>query len=326
MNNKPKIVLFGTPEFAALSFRALIESDLYSIPLVVTQPDQAVGRGLQVNFCPVKKLALANNIPVLQPTSLKGISQSSKEFLETLKRLAPIDLFVVIAYGKIIPKSLLDIPTICSLNIHGSLLPRWRGAAPIHRAIAAGDTETGIGIMKLEEGLDTGPVFAESVIKILPDDNFLTLHDRMARSGVELLTSTIPKILSGSLQPIAQPSEGITYAEKWSKVDLEICWSDPSSTTINRVRASSPFPGARAMLNGALVKVFEVTEYLPLASGLPCGTILEIKEDGAVVQLSGYERILVKEIQISGKKRLPVAEVARGRGIKVGDCFTQVTG
>jgi len=321
VSSRPKIVLFGTPEFASLCFGALIDSDLYEIPLIVTQPDRAVGRGLEVSFSAVKNLALEKKIPLQQPSSLKGIKESSQKFIESLKSLSPIDLLIVIAYGKIIPKTILDIPTICALNIHGSILPRWRGAAPIHRALAAGDTRTGVGIMQLEEGLDTGPIFAESISEIYPKDDFLSLHNRLAEQGKNLLLETLPKILQDSLRPVAQITEGITYADKWDKSDLEINWGEPLEITINQIRASSPFPGARAKLNGNLVKIFNVSRHTAKSSTSPSGTIVEIVETGAIVQLNGEERILIAELQLSGKKRLPVTEIARGRGIKVGDRF-----
>jgi methionyl-tRNA formyltransferase len=318
---KPRIILFGTPEFAAISFRALIETGLYDIPLIVTQPDRAVGRGLEITNSPVKSLALEKEIPLLQPKSLKGKTSESQDFIEVLSSLSPIDLFIVIAYGKIIPKALLEIPQICALNIHGSILPRWRGAAPIHRALAAGDKTTGVGIMRLEEGLDTGPVFSESITNIYPEDDFLTLHDRLAVLGKDLLLETIPKILSKTLTPREQNSEGVNYANKWEKADLEISWTDAPETTLNRIRASAPFPGARTKLNGNLVKVFKASGTSPHSSGLPAGTIVEITGEGAVVQLADEQRIVVKEIQLPGKKRLPIVEIARGRGIKVGDRF-----
>ncbi len=328
---KTKLVLFGTPEFAANSFRALIESGNYEIPLIVTQPDKEVGRGLTVNYSPVKKLALEKEILATQPFSLKGITKTStsletkneknKELVEVLNSISPVDLFVVIAYGKIIPLSLLQYPKLTAINIHGSLLPRWRGAAPIHRALAAGDTETGVGIMKLEEGLDTGAVYSEAKTPILPEDDFLSLHNRLSDLGKNLLLETIPRIISSGLTPVVQDENGITHADKWDKSDLEIKWEEPASITINRIRASSPFPGARTQLNGNLVKVFKASEYTKLHSGLPAGSVVEITDQGAVVQLSGAERLLITELQLSGKKRMPAVEVARGRGIKVQDRF-----
>lgn len=321
MAHKPRMILFGTPEFAAISFRALIESNEYDIPLIVSQPDSPTGRGLKIINSPVKNLAIEKNIQILQPPSLKGKTEASQHFLDFIRSQTPVELFVVIAYGKIIPKYLLDLPSVCALNVHGSILPRWRGAAPIHRAIAAGDKMTGVGIMRLEEGLDTGPIFSECTTSITQEDNFLTLHDRLANLGRELLLDSIPRILSGMLTPTKQSSEGISYADKWGKEELQIDWSDTAETTTNRIRASSPSPGARTTLSGSLVKIFKGELAASSGSGAPVGSIVEINESGAIVQLKGDERFLIRELQLSGKKKLPAVDVAKGRGIKVGDLF-----
>jgi len=333
VNRKPRLVLFGTPDFAARCFKPLLESSEYEVPFVVCQPDKPVGRGLTLASPPVKELALIHDIPVFQPSSLKGISlsdgvlttslETNSSLINALNKARPIDLFVVVAYGKIIPPALLHFPSCAPINVHGSLLPRWRGAAPVHRALAAGDTETGVGIMRLEEGLDTGPVYAEACTKVTEEDNFLTLHDRLADLGRDLLLRTIPGILSGSLEAQAQIEEGITYAEKWQKDDLEIRWNEPLQTTLNRIRASSPFPGARTTLAGSLIKIFAAEGYggAHPTTDISPGTVVETTDRGIVVQVALGERVVIREMQLPGKKRLPAIEIVRGRGIKVGDRF-----
>jgi len=329
---KGRIVLFGTPAFAELAFRGVLEAGICDVPFVVTQPDRPSGRGMELTPPPVKKMAEEFGIPVFQPESLKGITfnqqlittnTKNSALCEALNSSAPIDLLVVVAYGRIIPKALLDFTKMGALNIHGSLLPRWRGAAPIHRALAAGDQETGVCLMGLEEGLDTGPVFSKSSTPLAASDNFQTVHDRLALLGRELLLRDLPRILSRELLPVPQSEEGITYAEKWEKPDLEIQWAEPKETTLNRIRASTPFPGARTTLNGELVKIFKASEGGQVGQDLAPGTIYDLSGDRISVALTRGESLSLEELQLQGRRRLSAGDIIRGRGIKIGDVFGQ---
>lgn len=325
-----RIVLFGTPYFAERSFRALLETDKYEIPLIVTQPDKPSGRGLELNPPPVKILGEEFKRKVVQPKSLKGLElkdrllvstdERSKEIAETLNAVGPIDLFAVIAYGKIIPPALLKFPRLGAVNVHASLLPRWRGAAPIHRALAAGDSETGVCLMALEAGLDTGPVFSQLKTPILDEDNLRTLHDKLADLGRELLIRDLPGILSEKHVPAAQVEEGITYAEKWEKSDLEIIWDESPRVTFNRLRTCSPVPGARTTFKGEQVKLFGPVMGVKTSSEIP-GTAIELVGGGLAIQLPENKQIVIEEIQLAGRRKLPAAEVIRGRGISLGERF-----
>lgn len=325
---KPRLVLFGTPEFAEKAFRPLCESGDYEIPLIVTQPDKPSGRGLELTSSPVKELAEHFHIRVVQPESLRGINLASgklhspdprsQELVSELNRSAPIDLFIVVAYGKIIPEPLLQFPRLGALNIHASLLPRWRSTAPIHHALAAGDSETGVGIMQLEAGLDTGPVFSESKTPISEDDDFGTLHDRLASLGSELLSRELPAILSGSLKPRIQAQSGITHAGKWTADDLKIDWQAPPQVILNKIRASAPVPGARSTLNGELIKIFRAA-LRPGASSAEPGTVVALSSSEITIQLRESFQLLLRELQLAGRKRLSAGEIVSGRAIKQGD-------
>ncbi|MCB0336930.1 MAG: methionyl-tRNA formyltransferase, partial [Bdellovibrionales bacterium] len=206
-----RIIFFGTPDFAVPTLAALIDNPEFEVCAVVTQPDRPAGRGNKLTPSPVKQLALAHRLPVLQPERIKGTTSS---FLEELGKLAPIDLAIVVAFGQILPTRVLEFPRAGSLNIHASLLPRWRGAAPIHHAILAGDTETGVCLMKMEAGLDTGPVYVQEALAIAYDDTLGTLHDKLAQMGAQLLIQNLPAILTGSIQAEPQANEGLCYAHK----------------------------------------------------------------------------------------------------------------
>jgi methionyl-tRNA formyltransferase len=322
---KPRIVLFGTPEFAAVSFRALLECGRYEIPLIVTQPDKPSGRGMQLTPPPVKILAEEFGVKVEQPVTLKGLSGSPLQGTETnaqlcriLNELAPLDIFIVVAYGKIIPRALLSFPRLGALNIHGSLLPRWRGAAPIHRALAAGDTQTGVCLMALEEGLDTGPVYSREIIELTEEDNFKTVHDTLAKLGADLLLRDLPAILAGELAPEPQPEEGITYAEKWQKTDQTINWQDLPEVTLNRIRASTPSPGARTSFKGQDLKVYSARLTEEKSGELP-GKIIRVSEAGIEVATAGGKILSIREAQLAGRKKMTAGELIRGRLINSGE-------
>lgn len=330
MTMKPRLILFGTPEFAVCSFRALIECGRYDIPLVVTQPDKPSGRGMKLTPPPVKQLAEELGVSASQPTTLKGITYNHEagqlhsdnvknvDFCAQLNQLAPVDLLVVVAYGKIIPKALLEFTRLGAVNIHGSLLPRWRGAAPIHRALAAGDKQTGVCLMALEEGLDTGPVFSREIIELRPEDNFLSVHDTLAELGSDLLLRDLPAILSGELACQIQAEDGVTYAEKWERSDQIINWEEQPEVILNRIRASTPFPGARTLHKGQDLKLFDSALIAGITAEEP-GKIIAISDSGIEVALSGGKILLTKEAQLAGKKRMNAGELTRGRLLSVGD-------
>jgi methionyl-tRNA formyltransferase len=301
-----KTVFMGTADLACASLTALLHWPGCQVIAVVSQPDKPKGRDLQLVPTPVKLVAQAAGIPVLQPAKAR-----LPEFLEQLRQLAP-DLIVVAAYGQILPQALLDIPRLGCLNVHTSLLPRHRGAAPIQWAIAEGDAVTGVTIMKMDAGLDTGPTLATVETTIQPEDTGQSLHDRLANLGGELLVKTIPDYAAGRIVPRPQPAEGGTYARKVTKDDGRIDWSLPATTIWNRIRAFTPWPGAFTRLpageESVLLKIFRTTP--GQTSGTP-GVILSADEQGIVVAC-GAGSLRIGELQREGGRRLAVGEFLRG--------------
>ncbi len=302
-----KIVFAGTPEFAARALAALYEAG-HDIPLVLTQPDRPAGRGMTLQASPVKQLALARGSEVFQPLTLKDeVAQ------EKLRLLAP-DVMVVAAYGLILPQAVLDIPRHGCLNIHASLLPRWRGAAPIHRAILAGDAESGVCIMQMEAGLDTGPVLLSASTPITAQDTSQTLHDKLAVQGAQLIVSALQRL---PLPAVVQPEAGVTYAAKLDKSEAPLDWRRPAAELDRQIRAFTPFPGTTAVLDGAPLKVWAA---LPRSeSGVP-GTVLAADKHGILVAC-GSGSLLLTELQKAGGKRLPVAQFLAGHGVSAGARF-----
>lgn len=302
-----KIVFAGTPEFAARALAALYEAG-HDIPLVLTQPDRPAGRGMTLQASPVKQLALSRGSEVFQPLTLKDEAAQEK-----LRLLAP-DVMVVAAYGLILPKAVLDIPRHGCLNIHASLLPRWRGAAPIHRAILAGDVESGVCIMQMEAGLDTGPVLLSASTPITAQDTSQTLHDKLAVQGAQLIVSALQRL---PLPAVAQPEAGVTYAAKLDKSEAPLDWRRPAAELDRQIRAFTPFPGTTAVLDGAPLKVWAA---LPRSeSGAP-GTVLAADKHGILVAC-GSGSLLLTELQKAGGKRLPVAQFLAGHGVSAGARF-----
>ena len=302
-----KIVFAGTPEFAARALAALYEAG-HDIPLVLTQPDRPAGRGMTLQASPVKQLALARGSEVFQPLTLKDEAAQEK-----LRQLAP-DVMVVAAYGLILPQAVLDIPRHGCLNIHASLLPRWRGAAPIHRAILAGDAESGVCIMQMEAGLDTGPVLLSASTAITAQDTSQTLHDKLAVQGAQLIVSALQHL---PLPAVAQPEAGVTYAAKLDKSEAPLDWRRPAAELDRQIRAFTPFPGTTAVLDGAPLKVWAA---LPRSeSGVP-GTVLAADKHGILVAC-GSGSLLLTELQKAGGKRLPVAQFLAGHGVSAGARF-----
>ncbi|MGC3986480.1 MAG: methionyl-tRNA formyltransferase [Pseudorhodoferax sp.] len=311
-----RIVFAGTPEFARVALAAL-HAHGFEIPLVLTQPDRPAGRGMKLQASPVKQFALEHDWPVAQPRSLRLDGKYPEEAAaarEALRAARP-DAMVVAAYGLILPQWVLDLPRLGCLNIHASLLPRWRGAAPIHRAIEAGDAETGVTIMQMDAGLDTGDMLVEEALAI-GEDSTARLHDRLAEQGGRLIVEALRQAEAGRLQPRPQPAEGITYAHKIEKAEAPIDWRLPAAAIARRLRAFDPFPGATTQLGGETLKCW-AGRALPEATGLPPGTVLAADAAGLAVA-TGEGVLLLTELQRAGGKRLPAAAVLAGFAIQRG--------
>jgi methionyl-tRNA formyltransferase len=305
-----KVVFAGTPEFAAVALRALIDAG-FAIPLVLTQPDRPAGRGMQLQASSVKQVALAHGIEVLQPLSLRMDSkdpQRAEEAQAAHARLLALDydVMVVAAYGLILPRSTLDIKPC--INIHGSLLPRWRGAAPIHRAIESGDLETGVTIMEMEEGLDTGPMLAMERLPILDTDTTGSLHDKLAEMGGRMIVDALRKMAAGGLDAVPQPEEGVTYAAKISKDEAKLDLSRPALELARKVRAFNPFPGAHAQAGGVTIKIWNAQA---LDGNGQVGQVLSADAQGIVVAC-GEGALRLTELQKPGGKRLAAGEFLKG--------------
>ncbi len=314
-----RIVFAGTPDFACAALKALHGAG-HEIVAVLTQPDRPSGRGRALAQSPVKELALALGLHVMQPASLRSGKPGADEARQALMALAP-DLMVVAAYGLILPKDILELPRWGCLNIHASLLPRWRGAAPIQRAILAGDRETGIALMQMEEGLDTGPIWHQEKTGISPDDNFATLHDRLRDMGAHALLDLLKNFPATTGQPLAQPEAGVTYAQKISREDTEINWSNSAPQVRDQIRAFDPYPGAVALLKGEPVKLFAVSGTISdTVPGTVPGTILRVSPQ-AVTVACGQGAVQVQAIQRPGAKRVSIKDFLNGRSLCAGDKF-----
>ncbi|MBB3224536.1 methionyl-tRNA formyltransferase [Pseudoduganella umbonata] len=308
-----KVVFAGTPEFAAVALRA-IHAAGFEIPLVLTQPDRPAGRGLQLQPSAVKQYAVAHGIPVAQPLSLRMDAKDPQRALEAkqaheLLLGTDYDAMVVAAYGLILPRSTLDIRPC--INIHGSLLPRWRGAAPIHRAIEAGDHETGVTIMQMEEGLDTGPMLLIERTPIGPQDTTATLHDRLAALGADMVVKVLRKMEHGVIEAVPQPEAGVTYAAKIAKEEAALDFSLPARDIGRKIRAFNPFPGAHAIVNGIVIKLWGA-ELLDADSTAPAGQVLAADAEHGIVVACGSGALRLTHLQKPGGKRLPAAEFIKG--------------
>ncbi len=313
-----KIIFAGTPEFAVTALAALHAAG-YSIPLVLTQPDRPSGRGMQLHSSPVKQFALTHGITVAQPTSLRldGKYAEEAQAAHALLQATEHDVMVVAAYGLLLPQSVLNIPRLGCVNIHGSLLPRWRGAAPIHRAIEAGDTQTGITIMQMDQGLDTGAMLLSEIEGIQANDTTGLLHDRLANMGGRLIVDAMRALELGKLPATPQPEIGVTYAAKISKQEAALNFQEAAEVLERKVRAFNPFPAASAGFAEITLKVWHA-ECLDLA-GEP-GEILSVDEHGVTVAC-GRGALVLKELQKPGGKRLPAAEFLKGFPMKMGQRF-----
>lgn len=278
---------------------------------MLTQPDRPAGRGLKPAASPVKRLAAARGVQVDQPASLKD-----SRVQEELRRRRP-DAIVVVAYGLVLPQAVLDIPRHGGVNVHASLLPRWRGAAPIQRALLAGDLETGVSIMQMDAGLDTGPVLLRESVPILVDDTAGALHDRLAELGARLIVQALSALEGGRLTPIPQAAEGVTYAPKLGGQESSVDWREGAIAVCRRIRALNPSPGATARLGGVDLKIWRCTT-VP-GQGAP-GEVLKADVSGLFIACS-EGALSVTELQRSGGKRLNAADFLRGFPISTGDRF-----
>ncbi len=299
-----RILFAGTPEFAALHLQALINSE-HEVIGVYTQPDRPAGRGKKLQPSPVKQVALDNGLPVYQPLNFKDAAD-----VEQLKSLNA-DVMVVVAYGLILPQSVLDAPKYGCLNVHASLLPRWRGAAPIQRCIEAGDKLTGITIMQMDKGLDTGAMLSKVTTGILADDTGGTLHDRLAELGPPALLATLAQVEAGTLQPEQQNDALANYAHKLLKEEALIDWHQPADEIALRVRAFNPFPMAYTLLGDERIRVL-MAEALEQTTALLPGTIIRAGADGLDVSC-GEGVLRLTQVQLPGKKAMRVADVINGQ-------------
>jgi methionyl-tRNA formyltransferase len=306
MNSSARIIFAGSPDFAVPSLQALLRSR-HEVIAVLTQPDRPAGRGRKVQPGPVKLAALAAGVTVLQPVTLRDplVQQS-------LRDLRP-DLLVVVAYGQLLPPEVLHIPRVPCLNVHASLLPRWRGASPIQAAILAGDPETGVSLMQMEAGLDTGPVYCSRRTAIGPTETAGLLQARLAALGGELLAASLDAILASQLQAVPQQTTGVTYAGRIKKAEGIIDWSQGALAIDRRIRAFNPWPVAQTLLDGELLRCWSA---IPLDSvgqtSSPPGTVTGTEQRGIVVQ-TGDGLLILSEVQAPGKKRMSGFEFARSR-------------
>lgn len=311
-----RVVFAGTPEFAAVALRALIVAG-FRVPLVLTQPDRPAGRGMKLQPSAVKQVAIEHGIPVQQPRSLRLDGRFPEDAASARQALkaAGADVMVVAAYGLILPQWVLDTPPLGCLNIHASLLPRWRGAAPIHRAIEAGDERTGVTIMQMDAGLDTGDMLMEEPVAIRPDDTTASLHDRLAVLGGRLVVEALEAASCGGLHPRPQPEAGVTYAHKIEKAESAIDWRQPAAAIERRVRAFDPFPGAAFALDGETVKLWRA-RVRDGVSGPP-GTVVHADRERLTVACGDVALDLL-ELQRPGGRRQPVAAFLQALPVAAG--------
>ncbi len=302
----------GTPELARVSLEALLAFPDVQVIGAVTQPDRPKGRDLKLTPSPVKELALGSNLPVLQPDRARN-----EQFVQQLRQLEP-DLIVVAAFGQILPQTILDLPRFGCINVHTSLLPKYRGAAPIQWAILNGETETGVTIMKMDAGMDTGAILTQETTPIRENDNAQALHDRLATIGAELLARTIPDYIAGKITPRPQPIDGVSYAAKIKKQDGQIDWTQPARAIWNRVRGLVPWPGAFTHVSADtkpyLLKVWEAE---PLQQTGSVGHILHADKSGIVVAC-GQNALRILVVQLEGGRRLAAEQFLAGHPLKVG--------
>ena len=300
-----KIVFAGTPDFAAAHLQALIDCGQHEIAAVYTQPDRPAGRGKKLTASPVKQLACDNGLNIYQPTSLKD--SNAQQQLASLDA----DLMIVVAYGLILPQAVLDTPRLGCINVHGSLLPKWRGAAPIQRAIEAGDKETGICIMQMEAGLDSGPVISVARCAIDDQDTSGSIYQKLSELGAPTLLAAVGKINSGVAVAEQQDDSQSTYASKIDKTEALIDWSKSAEEISRRIRAFNPFPATFSHIGGDRVKIWGAST-TDKNSDKSAGTIIDASPKGILVQ-TGKGELLITEIQLAGKSKMPVSELLKSK-------------
>ena len=300
-----KIIFAGTPDFAAAHLQALLNCDQHQIVAVYTQPDRPAGRGKKLTPSPVKQLASKHHIDVFQPPSLKD-SQAQQQLADL-----DADIMVVVAYGLLLPQAVLDIPRLGCINVHGSLLPKWRGAAPIQRAVEAGDKETGICIMQMDAGLDTGPVISVARCPIEDTDTSGSIYQKLAELGGPTLLNALEKIDSGVAIAEQQDDALSTYARKIDKSEARIDWPTPAVEIARRVRAFNPMPTTFSFIAGERVKIWSAIA-VGADSSVTAGTIVEATNHGLLVQ-TGSGQLLISDIQLAGKSRMPVSELLKSK-------------
>lgn len=311
-----RIVFFGTAELACGSLEALTGRSEFQVVAVVTQPDKPRGRDLQLQPSAVKATAVKLGLPVLQPKKARA-----EEFIQQIRELSP-DLNVVAAYGQILPQALLDSAKFGSINVHTSILPKYRGAAPIQTAILSGDSETGVTIMKMDAGLDTGPILKIRRTAIEDTDNAKTLHDRLAKIGAELLVETIPDFVGGRITPEPQP-EGASYAKKIEKTDGLIQWDEPAVVIWRKLRAFTPWPGLYTYLpSGEKRRMIKIGEAKVEESSGVAGKVLAASREGIVVA-TGRGSLRILKVQPEGRKWMAVADFLAGHPLQAGQEFTR---
>lgn len=297
-----KIIFAGTPDFAKHHLQALLDSH-YDICAVYTQPDRPSGRGKKVQASPVKQLAQAHSIPVCQPLHLKAAAD--QEALAAFNA----DLMIVVAYGLLLPQAVLDAPRLGCVNVHGSILPAWRGAAPIQRAIQAGDNETGVTIMQMDAGLDTGDMLLKAYCPILEEDTAEDLHDRLYDIGSKALLEVLPKIAAGSITPEQQDNSLSSYAKKIEKAEANVLWSEPATTINRKIRAFNPFPMAFCLLGEHRIRIHKAREAEHIDMG-GCGKIRVI--NGELWVQCGQGSLVIERLQLAGKKPMSSKDFING--------------
>ncbi|MEX3605841.1 MAG: methionyl-tRNA formyltransferase [Burkholderia sp.] len=322
MSHSLRVILAGTPEFAEAALAAIHQAG-FPVPLVLTQPDRPAGRGMKLQASAVKQYALEHGLPVVQPHSLRRSGKFPAEAAAALNTLnaTPHDVMVVAAYGLLLPQEVLDIPHHGCINIHASLLPRWRGAAPVHRSIEAGDAETGVTLMQMDAGLDTGAMILEVArVAIAGEDTTASLHDKLAPLGARLIVDALVKLeREGGLAATPQSAEGITYAEKIGKHEAALDWREPAEVLARRIRAFDPFPGGAGTLNGGVLKLWAAEAVAACGAAEP-GTIVEAGTEGVLIAC-GSGALRVTQLQKPSGKRLPAREFLAGAPLAVGQRF-----
>jgi methionyl-tRNA formyltransferase len=308
-----RTIFFGSPEFAVPCLDALHE--VSDVVAVISQPDRPAGRGLAMRAPAVKQRALELGLDVSQPTKVR-----TAEFAAHLQSLEA-DVAVVVAYGRILPRAVLEAPRAGCLNVHASLLPRWRGAAPIQWSIVHGDEETGVTLMQMDEGMDTGPVLASASTRIEPDDDAATLSERLSKMGAALLREQLPRYVAGELEPRPQDDAAATMAPLLDKSDGRIQWNKPAQAVHNQIRGMNPWPGAHTVLGDRRIKVHRALATTLDPEGARPGEVIALDPEGILVACA-EGTLEIQELQESGRKRVDARSFASGRGVAVGDCFT----